>query len=331
MSSIKMRTTPAGMRDLLFEECAAANTVERTVTGVFEKNGYQQVMTPGIEYYDVFERRLSGIPCEQLYKLVDREGEILVLRPDSTLPIARMVGSRLKENDGVLRLYYNQSVFRVSPAMSGRLNEVRQAGIELIGSAGIDADIEVITTAVEALRGLGLEGFRIELGHAGFFKALVAGVTDDPELRENIRLCVEAKNYSLLSDLIDNLPGEEQAALRALPRLFGGEEVFKKAKALIKGNAEANEALAYLKEVYDILSGRDAAGFLSIDLGLVQRNDYYTGLVFGGYIEGSGLRILSGGRYDGLLGHFGESRPATGFAIETSALIPVILSEEKKK
>ena len=215
--------------------------------------------------------------------------------------------------------------------MSGRLNEVRQAGIELIGSAGIDADIEVITTAVEALRGLGLEGFRIELGHAGFFKALVAGVTDDPELRENIRLCVEAKNYSLLSDLIDNLPGEEQAALRALPRLFGGEEVFKKAKALIKGNAEANEALAYLKEVYDILSGRDAAGFLSIDLGLVQRNDYYTGLVFGGYIEGSGLRILSGGRYDGLLGHFGESRPATGFAIETSALIPVILSEEKKK
>lgn len=325
------RLTPPGTRDYLFEECAAAKAIERSVTAVFEAKGYQEVMTPGIEYYDMFTQAGSGIPQEQLYKLVGTGGRILVLRPDTTLPIARMVGARLKDAEMPIRLFYTQNVFRVSPLMCGSMDEIIQSGIELIGQSGAGADLEVISTAVQALGSLHIENFRIELGHAGFFKALVSELNVDDQAREQIRLSIESKNFALLGQLLDDVEESRGVrAIRGLPRLFGGREVFAQAAKLCGGNKKAEKSLNYLEDTYNKLVETGFEGSISVDLGLVHRNDYYTGLVFRGYIEGSGVTVLSGGRYDRLLSEFGVDLPATGFAIENSALIPLMLEKALK-
>lgn len=186
------KITPEGTRDYLFEECTAINKVSRIITDVFRSKGYHEALTPGLEFFDAFTRGSSGIQQEDMYKLSDNKGRLLVLRPDLTVPIARMAATRLQKETRPIRLYYNQTVYRNNPALTGRSNEVRQAGIELIGAGGKRADLEVIVTAVEALQKI-VPDFRIELGHAGFFKSLAQQLPVSDIVREEIRLSIESK------------------------------------------------------------------------------------------------------------------------------------------
>ena len=238
------RNTPEGTRDMLFEECLARRKVASVLRELFESHGYAEVMTPGLEYYEMFAGEMAGIPQESLYKMTDGHGRLLVMRPDSTMPIARLAATRLKDAPLPLRLYYAQTVYRATPSMSGRSDEIMQSGIELLGAAGKRADLEVITMAVDALRALEVEDFRIELGHAGFYKALAARLPADDEVREEIRLLIESKNYAGLGALLDTLEDTEAVrALRRLPRLFGGREVFADAAALCEGDPDTLEPL----------------------------------------------------------------------------------------
>ena len=318
------KITPEGTKDLLFEECLANRTVSGILGNVFSHRGFHEVLTPGIEFYDLFSEELSGIPMEYMFKMSDSKGRLMVLRPDSTLPIARMVTTRLKNMDHPIRLYYNQRVYRYNPGLTGRSNEVMQTGIELIGASGKRADLEVITTAIEALSKC-VPDFRIELGHAGYFKALAQMLPVSREEREDIRMYIESKNYSALNSILD---GMEQTpavnTIRKLPRLFGGIEVLDEACKLCD-DPEALSKLEYIREIYNHLSGYGLGDRLIIDLGLVQRNDYYSSIVFSGYVLGSGEPVLIGGRYDGLLDHFGAPAPAIGFGINVDSLARVML------
>lgn len=321
-----LKITPEGMKDFLFAECSAMDDICERIETVFRGRGFKRVITPGIEFYDVFSLPCSGISQEAMFKMTDNKGRLMVVRPDSTLPIARMVSSRLKNSTLPVRLYYKQAVYRNNPTLTGRRNEFLQMGIELLGVKGIRADLEVLTTAVQTMQAVS-QDFRIELGHAEVFDALSDGLNIDEDYKEKIRLSIEGKNYSALNNLLDKLaPCQAVSAIRSLPSLFGGEEVFPKAEKICKGT-KAADALAYLHKLYTCLSGLGLGDKLIIDLGLVQRNDYYTGFVFSGYINGIGDAVISGGRYDELLSEFDAPMGAAGFAIDTDAVTLKSLSD----
>lgn len=318
------KITPEGTADLLFEECLAHRYVEKSLTDVFASRGFHEVVTPGIEFYDVFNPERSGISQDVMYKMTDRRGRLIVMRPDSTLPIARLAATRLKNSPKPMRFYYTQQMYRNNPALTGRSDEVMQTGIELLGAGGRRADLEVIVTAIEAL-GKCVPDFRIELGHAGLFQAFAEQLCVSDDLREDIRSSIESKNYAALNGILDNLEDSLAVqAMRSLPRLFGGEEVFEQAAPLCT-DKKAAETLDYLHELYTSLSELGLGDKIMIDLGLVQRNDYYTNIVFSAYVEQCGDAVLIGGRYDHLLAQFDSPMPAIGFAINVDALSKVLL------
>lgn len=322
--------TPEGTKDYLFEEAAARRSVENVLRRLFESRGFFEVVTPALEFLDVFSVRGRGIPFEQMQKLVDPKGRLMVLRPDSTLPIARLCATRLKGRELPLRLYYNQPVYTVTRDTSGQSDEVAQAGAELIGDSSLKTDLELVTMALHAMANCGLPNFRLEVGHIEVFNALMDSWCTDEDLREEIRLLIEAKNYPALNDCLDRTaPADVAKVLKQLPRLFGGEEVFTQAERLL-GNSRAGEALAYLRTIYQNLQSFGLGEQITVDLGLVNRTDYYTGIIFKGYIEGYGGEVLSGGRYDRLLSQFGEDAGAIGFAVNVDAAARVLLQREQQ-
>ncbi len=319
------KITPVGTKDLLFEECLANRTASSILGNVFSARGFHEVLTPGIEFYDLFSEEISGIPMEYMFKMSDSKGRLMVVRPDSTLPIARMVTTRLMNEKHPIRLYYNQRVYRYNPGLTGRSNEVMQTGIELIGAKGKRADLETITTAVEALSKC-VPDFRIELGNAAFFKALAKNLPVSDDEREKIRMYIESKNYSALNSALDSLEQTQAVnVIRKLPRLFGGIEVLDEAYKICDDKT-ALKTLEYLREIYNDLTKLDLGDRLIIDLGLVQRNDYYSDIVFSGYVVGSGEPVLIGGRYDKLLDNFDAPAPAIGFGINVDALAQVMMN-----
>ena len=309
--------TPEGTRDRLFAECRDRRQVQTALTQLFQSRGYNQVSTPEVEFYDLFLQSGNPMPQEAMLKIIDRSGKIMVMRPDCTTPIARVAATKLKAVPLPQRLYYDQTVFRSGQEHRGGSSEIAQCGVELIGAAGKRADLEMIATAVDALRAAGLEGFHIELGHVGFFRDLAGRMEMPAETSERMRQLIEGKNFAALGDLLEPYAGQSAcAALKRLSRLFGGAEVLDEADRLTCGSG----ALTYLRELYGELCAAGYGGYLRFDLGLVHQIDYYTGVVFRGYVEGAGDAVLSGGRYDKLVESFGRTAPATGFAIDVDAV-----------
>ncbi len=323
--------TPEGTRDLLFEECLARREAETVLSELFLRRGFSEVMTPGLEYYDMFDAGRPIIPAENMYKLIDSKGRLLVMRPDSTLPIARLTTTRLKYAPLPVRLYYTQDVYHLNHGLSGYNDQEFQAGIELIGVAGERADLEVLSLAAESLRLCGEGDFRLEIGHVGFYLSLVNELEVDDSIRDNIRTLIENKNYAALSGMLDTLKQSDAVdAIRRLPRLFGGEEVLSAAAPLCK-NDETRAALDYLDTLYKKLCALGLSDHVMIDLGLVHQNEYYTGVIFRGYIEGSGDTVITGGRYDTLLRRFGCDLPATGFGVNVDSITKRMLERGEIK
>lgn len=323
-----IKITPEGAKDYLYKECAACKQIISKIEKVFKMHEFKQVMTPGIEFYDLFTIESCAVEQELMFKTTDNKGRLLAVRPDSTLPIARLVATRLKNRILPVRLYYNQSVYLNNRTLAGKSNEIMQMGVELLGATGKRADLEVLTTALQSIESV-TDNYRIELGHSGVFNALSKQLSVSEEEKENIRVSIESKNYSALNNILDKLEETPVVkAIRKLPALFGGAEIFDKAAEILKGT-DAIDALDYLKDLYTELSCLELGNKLTIDLGLVQRNDYYDGVVFCGYVEGCGEVVISGGRYDSLLEKFDAPMGASGFAINVSALAKVNLDDEK--
>lgn len=314
------KITPQGSRDYLFEECDDRRKVEHELSVLFKENNYRKVITPAIEYFDVFKSDNVGIESEMMFKMSDSKGRTTVLRPDNTMPIARMVATRLHNEELPVRLYYSQPVFVRAKDLAGRPSEIAQSGVELIGDGSFDADIEIVKMAVESLKRSNLNSFKLEIGNAAFFN-VVLGKMDIPQsVRADVVNYIESKNYAALGDLLDKIGDTaETRVIRRLPRLFGDASVIDEAKKLYSDSA-FQQALLYLQTVYNKLCDEGLKDYIILDLGLVNRSNYYTGIIFHGYAEGSGISVLSGGRYDNLLGEFGMPAPAIGFAVEVSAL-----------
>jgi len=308
--------TPEGTRDLLFNDCLARREVESRLAGLFKSFGYSEVVTPGIEFYDLFNGSSRHFRQEMMYKLCDTKGRLIVIRPDSTIPIARLVSTRLASAVTPIRLFYNQPVYENNALLKGRSDEIFQSGIELIGGEDIEcADYEAMCLALESLCQFDADNFRLEIGDIGYFKELMAKLETDESTKEEIRLLISAKNYPALNDILDEVGDTPvTAALKALPRLFGGIEVFDKAAQLFNDDKTA-AILLHLKDVYNKLVELGYGGKISVDLGIVSHADYYTGIVFKGYLSGVGQSVLKGGRYDCLLGEFGRPCPAIGFGV----------------
>lgn len=321
------KITPEGTKDILFEECLSQRTVSERLTHIFKMRGYNEVITPGMEYYDVFDAPNAAIPQYEMYKSTDNKGRLIVFRPDLTLPIARLTATRLQAMEKPIRLYYNQPIYRNRKDLSGRSDETTQAGIELLGASGLKADIEVIAAAVEALSTC-TENFRLEIGSAKFFGALADELPVSADKKEDIRQTIESKNYAALGDMLDALPKSVYTeAIKKLPRLFGGAEVFAEAEQFCKGHPVLSGTLDYMRTLYTALSSLGLDDRLMVDFGLVQRNDYYTGVVFSAYVENYGDAVLMGGRYDTLLKQFDAPMPAIGFAANVDALASVLLDD----
>lgn len=319
--------TPEGTSDLLFDECIAKRIIEERVRKIFTDYGYSEVVTPGLEFYDVFNGKVRYFPQESMYKLVDGKNRMMVLRPDSTMPIARLVATRLREEPLPLKLFYNQSIFMVNPKNSGRDDEFAQSGIEILGGNSRAADREALVIAVQALSACddGNDSFRLEIGESGIFRLLVEALGVDEDESDRIQSLIDTKNYPALNDVLSGYNGAAAEAMRALPTLFGGAEVFDRAEQYMI-TPQLKEKLASLRELYE---GLRASGIdeVKVDLGLVHKKNYYTGIIFRGYVEGYGLPVLSGGRYDTLIGDFGRSVPAVGFAVNVEAAAKVLLNK----
>ena len=309
--------TPEGTRDRLFAECVDRRKVQNALIELFSDNGYAEISTPEIEYYDLFVQSGNPLPQENFLKIVDRSGKIMVMRPDCTAPIARVAATKLKAVPLPQRLYYNETVFRSGQAHKGGSTEIAQCGVELIGSAGQQADVEVISLAVEALKAVSPHAFHIELGHVGLFRALADEMEMGAAKTEQMRLLIEGKHFAALNDLL--APYQDKpayAVMSKLSQLFGSTEVLDEAERLVG----KREEVEYLRTLYTVLKEKGCEQYVRFDLGLVHQIDYYTGVVFRGYVEGAGAPVLSGGRYDNLVEKFGRTAPAIGFAVDADAV-----------
>ena len=278
-----------------------------------------------MEFYDLFLQSGNPMPQESMLKIIDRSGKIMVMRPDCTTPIARVAATKLKAVPLPQRLYYDQTVFRSGQEHKGGSSEIAQCGVELIGAAGRKADLEMVAMAVDALRACGLKQFHIELGHVGFFRDLAGRMDMPAEAMEQMRVLIEGKNFAALGDMLEPYAGQSAStALRRLSRLFGGAEVLDEAERLTGGSS----ALTYLRKLYTELAQAGYGAYIRFDMGLVHQIDYYTGVVFRGYVEGAGDAVLSGGRYDRLVEAFGRRAPATGFAVDVDAVAGCLPSRE---
>lgn len=319
--------TPEGTRDLLFEECAAKRAVSERITKLFESYGYSEVITPGLEFYDVFNGKARYFPQETMYKLVDGKNRLMVLRPDSTMPIARLAATRLRSEELPLKLFYNQNIFMVNPKDSGRDDEISQCGIEILGGERGAAAVEALVLAAKALAACD-EDYRLEIGDSGIFAELTAERKYDDLTVNKLRHVIDTKELPALDRLFEDHIGDDGAAFKALPRLFGGFEVFNEARKYLHGEI-IEEKLDKLKKLCEKLGELIPKEKIRVDLGLVHKKDYYTGIIFRGFVEGYGQPVLSGGRYDRLLGEFGRDADAVGFAVNVEAAAKVLLQKDR--
>jgi len=326
--SIKRKNIPDGMRDMIYSENKTEKSLGERIRSLYEKRGYGSVVSPALEYYDVFNYDSQTIGEENMFKLTDKSGRLVVLRPDNTTPMARIAATRLMNAPRPLKLCYNQNVYRVSGDYSGKRSEFAQTGIEIIGGSTGKADLEAIVTALRTLREIsdfygGGINYKLELGHARFCKALLDSFGLDEDKRDVVTKYISAKNSSSLEVLVGN---DEKLSpvletVRQIPRLYGTKSVIEKARGLCKGVREAEEALDYLESLYSVLDENGFSENISIDLATVNDMDYYTGVVFRGYVDYTGESILGGGRYDNLMQNFGKDETATGFGVNLSLVV----------
>lgn len=324
MSDWRMHT-PTGVNDILPEECARKKEIENTIWSVFASIGYKEVETPSFEYYDVFEGVDGQISQENMYKFFDEHGRILTLRPDITTSIARMAAT--KETGAVLpmRYCYTGNVFRAERTQGARQREFTQAGIELIGSNTPMADAEVIAAAIEAVMAVGIEEFQMEIGQVAFFNGLVEqaglGAEDIEKLRERID-CKDSLGIRELTEQLE-LDDNVKSLMIDLPYLFGGLEVVE--KACVDGlNETSKTALENIRSIYRLLCAYGFEQYISIDLGMLQSIDYYTGSIFKCYTHGIGFPVCAGGRYDHLMERFGKEMGAVGVAFGVNRILSAL-------
>ncbi len=318
--------TPEGVKDYLPLELKLKKTIECNIANVFKNYGYLPITSPTFEYNDVF-CGMGGVKDNRVFKFLDRDGALLVLRPDMTPAIARIAATAYNKKQLPLKFYYIENMFRTNENYQGKLREFTQAGIEFLGVNSIEADAEVVSAAINALLEVGVKDFKIDLGHALFLKGVIEESASNEELAGDIQGNIIKKNYVAVNELAENIENDNiKYILKELPLLIGDLSVIDKVKNKVT-NQKSLESLNYLTELYSILKEMGFEKYVSFDLGVIGSMDYYTGLIFRGYAKGSGASILDGGRYDNMVEKFGLAMPAVGFALKVNELIKTVSTD----
>lgn len=314
---------PAGISTILPETAQRVRRLEERLLATVSAWGYREIIPPTFEYLDVLSPGLEPEVIEACYKFADpTTGRILLLRPDVTAQIARIVAMGMVELELPLRLSYRTTVFRCEPEHAGREREIFQVGAELIGMDDVAMDAEIVGLMSECLKLLGLSDFTISLGHVGFFKALVARAGLSPEGRKKAEQAAARKDLPRLEEILSSERVSPAAAKGILlaPRLFGQEEVLEQGRALAGRDRGLQAALGRLGDVYRLLVASGLRDHLVLDLGEFRGFDYYDGVVFDVFANGVGYELGGGGRYNHLIGRFGRDLPSTGFAFDVDRL-----------
>lgn len=323
-------TTPLGTRDLIKQECVTRRWLQEQLIEKFTSWGYEEIITPMVEYYKTFS--IAEMKEQEVYKILDASNRILTLRADMTIPIARVAATKFKDEALPLRFQYCANVFKVNEELRGNQNESTDCGIELLGLAEPYGDLEILVCALDALSVLQDVRYTLEIGNLNFFQAACDVLQLDETVRTTLADLINRKSLRSLNEYVDQLPLDEEKKcfFKQLPWLCGNLSILEEARqyAFHEDLRQILDQLSTLCEQLKELGYEEA---ITIDLGKIPRMKYYTGLIFEAFVEGVGISVLSGGRYDSLGKRFGRDIPAIGFAIRLDALTSLFHREQQKR
>ena len=321
--------TPEGVRDIYGKEYREKRAVMERIQWEMELFGYEELKTPSFEFSEVFSRQIGTIPSNELYKFFDREGNMLALRPDFTPSCARCAAKYFRDETAPVRFRYEGPVFQNRSGLQGRLRESTQSGVELIGDGSVYADAEAVALLVHCLRSAGLDSFCVSIGNADYFRGLceAAGLPEDTEA--SLRELISGKNVFAAEKLLAEagVRRESRDRLLRVSDFIGTAEALEEA-AGIADNPRSAQAVERLREVFLVLREYGIEKELRVDLSMLSKYDYYTGIIFRGFSYGVGDAVAGGGRYDRLLGYFGKDAPAVGFMIPVDTLMESIRRQD---
>lgn len=323
--SKRLLHTPEGVRDIYGREYARKLQVEEKLRESIRLYGYEDIQTPTFEFFDVFSREIGTTPSKELYKFFDKEGNTLVLRPDFTPSIARCAAKYFGEDFKPLRFHYVGNTFTNTSNLQGKLKEVTQMGAELVGDPSVEADAEMISLVIKALLNAGLQRFQISIGQVEYFKGLCEEAGLDEETEYDLRTCISGKNYFAAQELLIERGVKEpyQSRLLKVADMFGDMFSLEEAREMVE-NERSIGAIQRLEKLYEVLKLYGVADFVSFDLGMLSKYNYYTGVIFRAYTYGVGDAVVKGGRYDNLLRQFGKNAPAVGFAVVVDSILEAL-------
>jgi ATP phosphoribosyltransferase regulatory subunit len=321
--------TPRGFRDVLFEEAAERRSVTDAISGVFLRYGFRFVETPAVEEYGTLVAAAGASLEGTAFRMVDLDGSLLALRPEMTLPIARLAAARLADEPGPLRLCYAADVYREHASLRGESRQFTQLGIELLGVNGPASDGEVICALVDALAASGLRDYTVGMGTVAVLRALMDAAGAGEEWSVRLLAAAHARNLVEIDRLSADpaVSPEVGRVLRSVVRIGGGRDAIAACRAVTEPVGCAG-ALAGLEAAWEIIEAAGAASRVRVDFGILRSFDYYTGLIVEAYAPGLGLPLGGGGRYDDVLAAFGRPMPAAGFALSLERVMIALAAQQ---
>ena len=316
MKKKQLLHTPEGVRDLYGKEYAAKLVLQDKVMKSIQLYGYENIQTPTFEFFDVFSEEIGTTSSRELYKFFDKDGNTLVLRPDFTPSMARCAAKYFMEQNVPIRFCYSGNTFINNNNLQGKLKELTQMGAELIGDDSVYADAEMIMMVIDTLRLAGLTRFQVSIGEVEYFKGICENAGINSETEREIRDFISEKNFFAAEELMieKGISETDREAILQVREFYQVEETLSKAKELASNDMSRN-AIARLEALYELLKAYGVEEYVSFDLGMLSKFHYYTGVIFKAYTYGVGDAIVTGGRYDTLLGKFGKDAAAIGFMV----------------
>ncbi|MFP4067340.1 MAG: ATP phosphoribosyltransferase regulatory subunit [Spirochaetaceae bacterium] len=310
---------PQGTEGFYLEEAYRHRRLAQTIERIFLRWGYLPVQTPSFDFYDVYTPLLRDEDAKRIYRLIDREGDLLMLRSDITLFLAKQMGLILRAEDLPTRVFYADTILRHEDPEDISKNEFFQTGAELIGKPGTEADAEVVLLLQEVLADIGITRYFLHLGCRSLLDAsLPPASVAEGERREAAR-AVRLREWHTLEDALGDA-GRSPEEIRALSSLYRFIGTPKELDALLESvaphlNPGERSAITEVRRLYDLLDELDATSRLRLDFSEVGNQPYHTGVAFEVYLDGLDSAVAAGGRYDGLLSVFGLDAPSVGFSM----------------
>ena len=308
--------TPDGVRDIYGSECSDRLILKDKIHDKMKTYGYLDIDTPTFEFFDVFAQEINANDARELYKFFDKDGNTLVMRPDFTPSIARCASKVMLEDNAPVRVVYQGNTFLNTSSLQGKLKETYDIGVELFNDDSVYADAEMIALLIESLLSSGLKDFQVSIGDAEYYKGICEEAGIDAETEVMIREQIVQKNYFAAESILieRNIPDKYKNLIVKVAEFIGSDEALDKAQEQVSNERSLN-AIKHLKRLYQVLKEYGLTQYVSFDLGMLSKFNYYTGVIFSAYTYGVGDAIAKGGRYDSLLGKYGKDAPAIGFVI----------------